>query len=101
MFVEETNRNEEQAGAPTDAIGEVAFGIELLDFHFALVGRGRNGMLDFEFGRHARAIVEAMSPAEDRACQIGLRLARVVDGSRVRDLAVAPERRRICPPPAS
>jgi hypothetical protein len=93
MFVEEADWNEEQSSAATDAVGELALGVELLELHFALVVGGRDSVLEFQLGRHPGAIVEAVTPAEDGAREIRLRLARIMNGPRIGDLAITEERR--------
>src|SRR5262249_1897953 len=65
VLVQEADRNEEEAGAATDAVGKLALSVELLDLDFALVrGRG-DRVLDLELGGHTRALVEAMRPTEN------------------------------------
>ncbi len=46
-------------------------------------------MLDLQLGRHARAIIEAMAPAQHRAGEIDLRLTGRMRLSRIPDLAIA------------
>ncbi len=75
MLVRQADRHQHESRATADVIGELPLDVELLDFRFTRVVGRRDRVLDLELGGHARAIVESVSPPEDRAREIGLGLA--------------------------
>ena len=91
-FVQEAERYQHESGARAELVGQPPLDVELFDFRFTFVVRGRHRVLPFEFAVNARFFVEAMAESDDRPHEIGLRVVRVVR-SRVGDFAVAEERR--------
>ena len=94
VFVEQTRRHQEQAGAQCPGRRQLAFDVSLFERHFTCVTGRCDRVFHFEFGHDFGLGIEAVLVTEHEAAQVGLCVLRRAGRAVVVDLAVAGEHGR-------